>query len=85
MDWVERIVPVAMERMRDERDRGHLGVGDVLPFGIGPPVEFTSDSQAGGGARRANEVDDHGQTHEGLPAPVGADVGDHPNNEDSIA
>ena len=35
-DWIERVVPVPMEAMRDEIEGGHLGVGDGLPFRIDP-------------------------------------------------
>ena len=76
--WVERVVPVAMEGVVDEVERGHLGGGDILSLGIGSTVQFTPHPQPGRGARGADQVDDHSQTHEGLSAPVRADVGEQP-------
>src|SRR5713101_8855598 len=57
-----------------EVERGHLGVGDVLTFRISPAIELASHTQPGRGAGRADQVDDHRQTHQRLAAPVGADV-----------
>ena len=58
--------------------RGHLSVSDVLAFRIGSAIELAPHSQPGRRARGADEIDDHRETHEGLPAPVAADVGKEP-------
>ncbi len=65
---IERVVPVPMESMGDEIECGHLGVGDCLPFRIDSTVQLTSHAQPGGGARGADQADDHRQTHERLGA-----------------
>src|SRR6266849_366830 len=75
---MECVVPVAMEAMRDEVEGGHLSGGHGLPFRIGAAVQLTPHAQASGSARGTDEVDDDCQTHERLPAPVGADVGEQP-------
>ena len=72
------VVPVAMEAMRCEVDRGHLGVRDVLAFRIGSAIELTPHAQPGRGAGGTDEIDDHRETHERLAAPVGADVREEP-------
>src|SRR5437879_13880532 len=61
-----------MKSMRFQLDRGHFGVGDRLSLRIPSAVEFAADAEPRGGAGRANQTDDHGETHERLAAPVGA-------------
>src|SRR4030095_672595 len=75
---LDGVVPIAMEAMRRERHGGHLSVRDVLAFRIGPAIELAPHSQPGRGPRGADEIDDHRETHEGLPPPVAADVGKEP-------
>ena len=49
-----------MEAMWQEMERGHVGVGGFLPFRIGLTVQFTPHAEPGGGARGADQIDDHG-------------------------
>ena len=67
-----------MEGVPSKIEGGHLRIGNSLPFGIGPTVDLTPHAQPRGGARGANQADDDGETHQRLPAPVRADVGEQP-------
>jgi len=53
---VNGVVPLAMEAMGHEVERGHLGIRHVVAFRIGPTVEFTSHSQSGRGAGGADQI-----------------------------
>src|SRR5207244_1734755 len=75
---MDSVVPVAMEAMWYEIERGHLGVRDVSAFRIGTAIEFASYAESGLRAGATNEIDDDRKTHQRLATPVGADVGKEP-------
>src|SRR5713101_3575980 len=77
-DWMDGVVPVTVKPMGREPEAGELLIGDGAALRIGPAIQLAPHAQAGGRPRGADQVDDHGQTHERLPAPVGADVGEQP-------
>jgi len=75
-DRMNGVVPVAVEAVRGQAHRGHLGIGDRLPLRIGTTVELTPHAQPGGSAGGGDQVDDHRQTRERPPAPIAADIGE---------
>ena len=71
---VNRIVPVAVEAMPFEADRGHLRVGDGDAARIVAAIEFRSDAEPRPAVRRANQAHDGREVHERRAAPVHRDV-----------
>src|SRR5438093_13645488 len=77
-DRMDGVVPVPVKSMGREPERGELLIGDGAALRIRSPIQLAPHPEAGGGPRGADEVDDHGQTHQRLPPPVATDVRKEP-------
>ena len=75
---MDGVVPIAMETVRLKIDGGHLGVRDISALRIGSPIEFAANAESARRPGGADEIDDHRETHQGLAAPIGADVREEP-------
>src|SRR5713101_6594358 len=78
VDWMDGVVPVTVKPMGREPEGGELLIGDGAAFRIRPTIQLAPHPQAGGRPRGADQVDDHRETHQRLPAPVAADVRKEP-------
>ena len=72
--WFDRVIPIAVERMRREADAFHLLIADDHPFGIRTLVYLGANAKSGGGGRCTDQMDHRRQTDQGLAAPVHGDI-----------
>src|SRR6266508_1177066 len=77
-DRMDGVVPVTVKPMGREPEGGELLIGDGAALRIRPAIQLAPHAQAGGRPGGADEVDDHGQTHQRPPPPVAADVRKEP-------
>src|SRR6266853_1649694 len=71
--WRDHIVPVAVERVAREVDRGQLSVGNLDAFWVFVFVQFGTYFEAGIGCRRGDQLDDGAVTAQRFSAPVDGD------------
>ena len=71
---MERVVPLAMKRMRGQLQLGHLRVGDFDRLGIVAVINLGPNAEARVRRGLADKRDDGRQIDEGLAAPVHRDV-----------
>src|ERR1017187_6734860 len=64
------VVPVPVEGIRLQPDRGKLGFADLDPLWICACVQLASDVKPGSGRGSGDQVDNHFVAHERLAAPV---------------
>ena len=75
---MDGVVPVRVKPMGREPEGGELLIGDGAALRIRPPIQLAPHPQACGRPGRADQVDDHRETHQRLPPPVAADVRKEP-------
>ena len=73
--WTDCVVPIAMEIVAVEIDRGQLCVRNCNTLGISPLIELTLDPQSSLCPSRGDEVYNSGQGQQGSTAPILGDVG----------
>ena len=77
-DRMDGVVPVTVKPVGREPEGAELRIGDGAALRIRPPIQLAPYAQAGDRPRGADQVDDHGQTHQRLSSPVAADVRKQP-------
>ena len=60
---MDGVVPVPVKPMGRETEGGQVLIRDGAALGVRPAIQPAPHPQAGGRARRADQVDDHRQTH----------------------
>src|SRR5919206_2334452 len=71
--WPDRVVPLTVELIADEIERGHLLVRDGDPFGVAVRIELATHAQPRLGRGAADQIDDHLIADQRPGAPVHAD------------
>ena len=71
--WRDRVVPISVERVASQIDRGDLRIGDFDAFGIFVFVELGTHFEAGICCRRGDQLDDRAIAAQRLAAPVDGD------------
>ena len=70
---VDGVVPLSVERVAVDVERGHVRVGHADALGVGSMVQLAPHREAGLGGGGADQVHDDAVADQGLGAPVLAD------------
>src|SRR5205085_6435586 len=73
---MDRVVPIAMERVAREADASQLLVGDLDPTSVVPAIDLAPYSEPGRRGGRRDQADDGGVRQQRLASPVLGDEGE---------